>query len=193
MKLDPRIRSKEDILTPFDTDKAKQFIGKECYFSSCESDFQKLNLFRNPPSVDWYRYCKSRLIAVSEETNSDIYCFITPPVSDANHNSNFKFCLPCEWVNSEEPKIKWRAFKDHAEYKEFLNDGIIESWVKIKDKGDNKIYELMYIGGGDDKICLGGMMFSVSNLFKDFELLNESTGEWQPFGVEGEEEKGDGL
>ena len=89
--------------------------------------------------------------------------------------------MPAEWV--KEPEQKWRAFKDHAEYKEFLNDGIIESWVKIKDKSADKIYELMYVGGGDDKICLGGMMFLVSTLFNTFELFNESTGKWQPFGV----------
>ena len=193
MKLDSRIKEGKKPLTCFDAEMAKQFIGKECYFSSCESDFQKLNLFRNPPSVDWYRYCKSRLIAVSEETNSDIYCFITPPVSDANHNSNFKFCLPCEWVNSEEPKIKWRAFKDHAEYKEFLNDGIIESWVKIREKETKDTFEVMYVGGGEDIIYLGGRAFSLSYLFEQYELFNECAREWQPFGVEGEEEKGGGL
>ena len=50
MKLDPRIRSKEDILTPFDTDKAKQFIGEECFFTGTIKRFAD-NYFAKPGFV----------------------------------------------------------------------------------------------------------------------------------------------
>lgn len=161
MKLDPRIIEGKRPLTCFDSEFAKQFIGKTGFFTD------KLEQF-----CDLDELPKTELRKVWQ---NETYCFFT---SLTMH----KYFLPAEWV--KEPEPKWRAFKDHAEYKEFLNDGIIESWVKIKDKSTDKIYELMYVGGGDDKICLGGMMFLVSRLFDTFELFNESTGQWQPFGVE---------
>lgn len=162
MKLDSRIIGGKKPLTCLDTDEAKQFIGKEGYFTDCLAAF-----------INVRRYEKKWMLkAIDEKAQS---CF-----ADAD-GVRWDYFLPAEWV--KEPELKWRAFKDHAEYKEFLNDGIIESWVKIKDKSADKIYELMYVGGGDDKICLGGMMFLVSTLFNTFELFNESTGQWQPFGV----------
>ena len=50
MKLDPRIRSKEDILTPFDTDRAKQFIGEECFFTGTVKRFAD-NYFATIPGT----------------------------------------------------------------------------------------------------------------------------------------------
>lgn len=161
MKLDPRIIEGKKPLTCFDSEYAKQFIGKKGFVAD------ELNQFRDLK--------KTQESTLKNVWPNETYCFVSSV-------TGYKYFLPAEWVQEKKPQ--WRAFKDHAEYKEFLNDGIIESWVKIKDKGDDKIYELMYVGGGGDKICLGGMILSVSNLFKDFELLNESTGEWQPFGVE---------
>lgn len=181
MKLDPRIKKGKKPLTCFDSDEAKQFIGQEGYFSNNTTDFQDLNdacrdvlqdvidSYDNTPPFKCSDYIHKNYVLPL------VYCFVSSVTS-------YKYFLPSEWV--KEPEPKWRAFKDHAEYKEFLNDGIIESWVKIKDKSADKIYELMYVGGGDDKICLGGMMFSASTLFNTFELFNESTGQWQPFGVE---------
>ncbi len=160
MKLDPRIIEGNRPLTPFDTKEAKPFFGKDCYFAHDYTSFRDL------------RVCtKGRLTVVDDKDDLPFAMGI----------NKFPYIIPCEWAEQKKPQ--WRAFKDHAEYKEFLNDGVIESWVKIKDKYSNKIYELMYIGGGDDKICLGNMMFSVGNLFKEFELFNESAGKWQPFGV----------
>lgn len=39
MKLDPRIIEGKKPLTALDTDVAKQFIGKECYFADNIEDF----------------------------------------------------------------------------------------------------------------------------------------------------------
>lgn len=169
MKLDSRIKEGKKPLTPFDTEEAKPFVGKECYFAHNYTSFRDL------------QGCSRGSLTAVDYKNDMSFVMADGGIS------KFPYIIPCEWTEQKRPQ--WRAFKDHAEYKEFLNDGIIESWVKIKGKGDGKIYELMYIGGGDDKICLGGMMLSVSNLFKDFELFNESTREWQPFGVEEVEEE----
>ena len=170
MKLDSRIIEGKRPLSCIDTDEAKKFIGKKGYFAGDLSIFKNLDYFDK-----W---------TLQEIKDDPCRCF-----KDGCLGEWWYYFLPEEWVQEKEPEPKWRAFKDHAEYKEYLNDGIIESWVKIKYKSADKIYELMYVGGGDDKICLGNMMFSVDNLFKEFELFNESAGKWQPFGVlsEGDE------
>lgn len=170
MKLDSRIVKGKKPLDCFDVDIARQFIGKKGYFGLHTSQF--MNLALCPKCV------VDELKEIDEYDNS-------PFISAGG--CCYSYFLPVEWLKPEEPEIKWRPFKDHAEYKEFLNDGVIENWVKIKNKTTNEIYELMYVGGGNDEIILGGMIFSVSGLFRDFELFNECAREWLPFGVEGEE------
>lgn len=170
MKLDERILPGKRPLGCFDTEEAREFIGEEGYFCRYEylfSDAKKIGI-------------TSVLAQIKPEDPAPFIPYDRPCA--------YEYFLPAEWLNPEEPENKWRAFKDHAEYKEFLNDGVIEGWVKIKNKTTNEIYELMYVGGGDDKIILGGMIFSVGRLFRDFELFNECAREWLPFGVEGDSE-----
>lgn len=63
------------------------------------------------------------------------------------------------------------------------NDGIIESWIQIRENKSKEIWDLMYTGGHGIFISLGAYIFNLKDLFDDFELKNEQTGEWQPFGV----------
>ena len=164
MELDKRIKEGKRPLTCFDTEQAKEFLGKECYFSNAYCTFE-----------DLHRIPKSELQYISNDKDaSDPYktaCYFYP------------FCLPCEWVEEEKKEPKYRPFKDHAEYKEYLNDGIIESWIQIREKLTGEVSELMYVGGSGAIICLGAYSFDLNNLFYDFELFNENTGEWKPFGV----------
>ena len=171
MELDKRILPGKRPLGCFDTEEAKEFIGKEGYFCRYE------HLFCNAKKIG-----STSVLAQIEP--KDPAPFVPQIALDCDQFYGYEYFLPAEWLKPEEPENKWRPFKDHAEYKEFLNDGVIEDWVKIKNKTTNEIYELMYVGGGDDKIILGGMIFSVSRLFRDFELFNECAREWLPFGVE---------
>lgn len=171
MKLDSRIIEGKKPLTCFDSEEARQFIGQRGYFSHY---------------IDNYADLKNTVLGTlgsTGDTFHESFCCTEEP----NDNYYYEFFIPAEWVNSEEPKIKWRAFKDHAEYKEFLNDGIIESWVKIREKETKDTFEVMYVGGGEDIIYLGGRAFSLSYLFEQYELFNECAREWQPFGVEDKE------
>lgn len=171
MKLDNRILPGKRPLGCFDTEAAKEFIGKEGYFCRYEHLFSDANKMGST----------SVLAQIKPERPAP---FVPQIAINRDQSYGYEYFLPAEWLKREEPENKWRPFKDHAEYKEFLNDGIIESWVKIKEKSANEIYELMYVGGGGDNIILGNMMFSVSKLFRDFELFNECAREWLPFGVE---------
>ena len=170
MKLDPRIIEGKKPLGCFETEEAKKFIRKECYFADNECCFQSLDF------EQWSSAGKGILENVSD-IGSNAY---------RSCRNWYAYCLPCEWVQ-EQKKPQWRAFKDHAEYKEFLNDGIIESWVKIREKETKDTFEVMYVGGGEDIIYLGGRAFSLSYLFEQYELFNECAREWQPFGVEDKE------
>ena len=164
MELDKRIKEGKRPLTAFDVMESK-FIGTDCYFSDKPSDFADLSKCQVGKLMS--------LDAVSGMFGA----------SKNNSYAVFYFCLPCEWVEEEKKEPKYRPFKDHAEYKEYLNDGIIESWIQIREKLTGEVSELMYVGGSEAIICLGAYSFDLNNLFYDFELFNESTGEWQPFGV----------
>ena len=164
--LDKRIKEGKKPLTAFDEMESK-FIGTDCFFSDKPSDFADLSKCQVGTLVS-----RDGMTGVFNATKNNSY-------------ANFDYCLPGEWVEEEknEPEKKYRPFKDHTEYKEYLNDGIIESWIQIREKLTGEVSELMYVGGSKAIICLGAYSFDLNNLFYDFELFNESTGEWQPFGV----------
>ena len=164
IELDKRIIEGKKPLTAFDVMESK-FIGTDCYFSDKASDYGDLSNCQIGTLVS-----RDGMTGVFNATKNNSY-------------ANFDYCLPCEWVKEEKSKPKYRPFKDHAEYKEYLNDGIIESWVQIREKLTGEVSELMYVGGSEAVICLGAYSFDLNNLFYDFELFNESTCEWQPFGV----------
>ena len=164
MELDKRIKEGKKPLTAFDVMESK-FIGTDCYFSDKASDYGDLSNCQIGTLVS-----RDGMTGVFNATKNNSY-------------ANFDYCLPCEWVEEEKKEPKYRPFKDHAEYKEYLNDGIIESWIQIREKLTGEVSELMYVGGSEAIICLGAYSFDLNNLFYDFELFNESTGEWQPFGV----------
>lgn len=161
--LDKRIIKGKKPLSAFDELESK-YIGTDCFFSDKPSDFADLSKCQVGKLMS--------LDAVSGMFGA----------SKNNSYAVFYFCLPCEWVE-EKKEAKYRPFKDHAEYKEYLNDGIIESWIQIREKLTGEVSELMYVGGSGAIICLGAYSFDLNKLFYDFELFNESTGEWQPFGV----------
>lgn len=73
MELDKRIKPNKMPLTCFDINKAKQFIGKNCYFSCVMEAFENLN-----------SCIKAPLAHVDDNT--------TP------FNRVFCFVLPCDWV-----------------------------------------------------------------------------------------------
>ena len=86
MELDKRIKPNKMPLTCFDINKAKQFIGKNCYFSCVMEAFENLN-----------SCIKAPLAHVDDNT--------TP------FNRVFCFVLPCDWV--EDPNIIERLKEHH--------------------------------------------------------------------------------
>ena len=163
MELDKRIKEGKRPLTCFDLKEAEKFRGEDGYFAHEMEVFENLD-----------RCYFSRLLGFDT-------CDKSIPFAVANASRDYEFFIPENWVLPAEKK--YRPFKDHTEYKEYLNDGIIESWIQIREKLTGEVSELMYVGGSGAIICLGAYSFDLNQMFYDFELFNESTGEWQPFGV----------
>lgn len=73
MELDKRIKPNKMPLTCFDINKAKKFIGNDCYFSLFMEDFENLDY-------------------VTKERLVDVYDNPKP------FNYDYRFIIPCEWV-----------------------------------------------------------------------------------------------
>ena len=86
MKIDERIIDGAKPFTLYDTDKAKAYLNKECYFSDGLDNF-----------VDVKRYCSvGKLVEIIE--NGEF------PFKISGHDVFFAFCLPCEWVKKEDDR-----------------------------------------------------------------------------------------
>lgn len=170
MNLDPKIVPSKSPLTCFDIEQAKEFIGKECYFSDDATDFMDLD------QVDWdshFYIAVLQSILVSKE-----YCF-------TNYRGDYRFILPCEWVEEKkEPKYRPYTIKD---FEEAFLKGEFEDFIIFRDKTyTNDIYTMRYNGnfkkGEFEYICLGAKNFSFEHLFENYEVANYD-GDFVPFGV----------
>lgn len=180
MELDSRIVEGKKPLTCFDVEQAKEFLGKECYFSNCKSHYKNLSAFEKYVSLT--DHCIGTLTAVMD---------LGDRVFDVDQRCNeFRYCLPCEWVKPEEPKKKYRPFS----LEEFLKIFDIGDQIDFKIKNYDEVKCAMFTGyitdvdRIDDKtpgaveLMLGAFHYSLFSLFEDFELFFED--KWQPFGIE---------
>ena len=173
MELDKRIKEGKRPLTALDTDVAKEFIGKQCYFADNIEDFSNL---------DNVSVIKGFLTDIDDDEMIS-GCF----KSNGIRSSFFShFIVPCEWVKEEKKEPKYRPYtiKDFEEA--FLKDEFEDFIIfREKDNPDN-VYTMRYNGnfrkGGFDYICLGAKNFSFESLFENYEVANYD-GDFVPFGV----------
>ena len=171
MELDKRIKEGKRPLNCFDTEQAKQFIGKKCYFSDDARDF--MNLDKADGDTLFY-VAELQNIWTAEE-----YCF-------ADNSNDYRFILPFEWVKleeSEEPEKKYRPYT----VMEFIKEYPLGSHLHFRPK--DKLIEMhRLIDGYND--CLNGAgtlfmcgaMYSMSELYDNYDIFKD--GEWHKFGVE---------
>ena len=190
MELDSRIIDGKRPLTCFDTEQAKEFIGKECYFSDHLCTFNEL--------LDAYSYVTADILVSKEKYlyvgelltvgDSDGSCYEAGINGEAEW---FQFCLPCEWVKESEKK--YRPFSiEEWKFKHSVGNTILYRY-KGTYCGDHCEAELMYLGyikpldgitdeAGKGQIVLGNNAHGLQILFDDYEIWAD--GEWKPFGVE---------
>ena len=178
MKLDSRILEGKKPLTCFDVEQAKEFLGKECYFSNCKGHYKNLSAFEKYVSLT--DYCIGELTAIMD---------LGDRVFDVDQQCNeFRYCLPCEWV--KEPEKKYRPFT----LEEFLKIFDIGDQIGFRSKDNGEVKHAMFVGytddffadntdrsDGENDVMIGIYRFSLSYLFDNYELLLEDG--WQPFGV----------
>ena len=160
MELDKRIIEGKKPLFCLDTEEAKQFIGKEGYFTN------HLGVFAHIRRIEKYM-----LTAIDEKAQS---CF-----KDVD-GVRWDWFLPTEWVKPEEPEKKYREYKDLGEF--FDVTGLeIGDLIKLKFPGNN-VAELLIVGSCDNGLFIGIYKYTFKQLFEMVEI--SISGEWQPFGIE---------
>ena len=163
MELDKRIKEGKRPLTALDTDVAKEFIGKQCYFADNIEDFSNL---------DNVSVIKGFLTDIDDDEMIS-GCF----KSNGIRSSFFgHFIVPCEWV--KEPEKKYRPYTIDTFLKKFkLGDSII-----LRYKGSDTYEELLFTGYSRDAVNLGAHVFHFNTLFNGYEF-GIHYDDFVPFGV----------
>lgn len=133
MKLDPRIIEGKKPLTCFDTEIAKQFIGKECYFCDCPLAFGDLDKFTT--------LVRNNLFRVQDTEK--------PFLTDTIASFRYAYCLPCEWVETSddsETKDLKKEIEDLRKTVESLKSEInsLKNTIKTNSNRIHTIAQLQY-------------------------------------------------
>ena len=174
MELDKRILPGKRPLGCFDTETAKEFIGKEGYFADCTQVFTNIR-----------RYKKCMLTAIDEKAQS---CF-----KDDAGGVKWDYFLPVAWVTPEKPECKWRPYTlDEFTERFGLEIGTRVFLIRSKRTPENQKRLLLtgIIQDKDPALCgigLGPYFFKFSELFI-FHEVKFGKNDWQPFGVEEDSE-----
>ena len=161
MKLDPRIKDRKCIFDCFCADKAKKYIGKECYLTDCLAMFEHINIVRS-----------GILTAIDD---NGLFYFGSDPRA---------YCLPVEFVAPKEKKFRPYTFA------EFCGKFIVGRPIKFRPKDETDIRHYKVLSGYKQCpgkytfIYLADCAFTLDELFNEYEWHEDDTGYWKPFGIE---------
>ena len=160
-----------DVFCFANAEKAKEYLGKDCYFGSSLEDLAH--------SVE-QNYNRYTLHSIDLERD-DAKVFTIDTGVDFEVAS---FCLPKKKVIRLD--AKYRPFKNLDELADFLETSVPNLVGKIlhyKDKATGKEYISMIsnVSLSNSRVRLDGWSNSLENLFNDYELWNGE--KWIPFGV----------
>lgn len=168
LKLDNRIPNHSSIFTCFDTERAKQYIGKQGYFTSTYSNFANIN---NLP--------KGRLTGIDESFVSEKY---HANVDKENVvKEYYSFFLPEDYLKPGEKVFRPCTLDEFGLH--------IGDLIRFRRKDDHN-FEVgtMYMGyiktNGIVKVLLGQCYYSLEVLFEDYEWYDSDSNTWEIFGVE---------
>lgn len=162
MNLDKRIKLKSDILSCFDIEKAKEFIGQKGYFAN---DL----------------YCFSVVETCYYGTLTEVSKDGTSPFKD-DDGCYWNLFIPESVLKPKPKEKKYRPFKDINEFciKTNFDAGDI---IRVYSKQQNTELHLMLVGWSDNELILGNLRRSFKELFENFELWDGEE-KFIPFGVE---------
>lgn len=173
MKLDPRIKSLSDILTPFDMERAKAFIGQKGYFAADLECFENLG-----------GCADGVLVNVSDNL---LHHYYNPYLTEDN---SFSYFIPEGCLNQEGKK--YRPFTPE----EFCTMFCAGLPVKFRKKDDPESQQDLIMQGiwfsprGGKTVIyarMGSHLYSFDELLDNFEWRGLHGKDFEPFGVEVEE------
>lgn len=164
MKLDPRIEQGKKPLTPFDVDEAREYVGKDCYFTSHIADFN---------AIDRHGYYIKKGKLTSIIFNNDIdpapYCH-----TSENDVWNESFIVPCEWVETSRPFT----------IQEFLRCFDVFETIHYRKKHNDSVltgqFKGFYVLNEDVTVQIGNSVIPLKTLYNEYEVY--IFGKWQVFG-----------
>lgn len=176
MKLDPRIKSLPDILTCFDIEKAKQYIGEKGYFAGDLCCFKDVQL-------------------CAYGTLADVFNDTDDTFKKREGEFVYPFFIPEYFVKPNEKQYRPYTFM------EFSDIFTVGRPIKFRRKG--KVgherylilngYEHELDGLHDDQTItyayIGAIPYTFNELFKNYEWQEHYTEDFEPFGVEVEVEE----
>lgn len=169
MKLDERIIDRKFIYDCFNADKAKEFIGEECYMTN------DIELFKDLDHINIYKLDK-----------------IEDGFYNKEEDEYFDFCLPVRWLKPEEKQKRYRPYT----LMEFNDIFTVGRPIKFRRKGmvghERYLilngYEHELDGLHDDQTItyayIGAIPYTFNELFKNYEWQEHYTEDFKPFGVE---------
>ena len=172
MKLDERIKSLSDILTCFDIERAKQFIGQKGYFEDYLDNYISLG--------DGNKGYGSQ---IEYGTLTEVLDNEAP--FKADNRNHWRFFLPECSLKPKEKQYRALTIDEFLE-KFHLGDGMI-----FRPKNHiNMEFHVAYNGykvidNNKIEFYFGPAIFTLSELFEGYERFYN--GRWYPFGVEVEE------
>ena len=148
MNLDSRIKSKSDILSCFDIEEAKKFVGQKGYFAN---DL----------------YCFSVVETCYYDTLTEVKDGDSPFKDD--DCCYWNLFIPESFLKSKPKEKKFRPFKDVKEFfikTNFEAGDIIRVYYKAEEKENN----VMLVGWTNDGLMLGSFYEKFNDLFEWYTL-----------------------
>lgn len=99
--LDKRIKDDKKPLDCFDTEIAKSYVGKECYFAFCISEFSDLS--------------KTHKMVLTGFQPSEQPFVAKDKIMNTDDEYVYSFCLPCEWVDGEDNVDNYHELLERVE------------------------------------------------------------------------------
>lgn len=161
MNLDKRIKSKLDILSCFDIEKAKEFVGQKGYFAN---DL----------------YCFSVVETCYYDTLTEVFDGDSPFKDD--DGCYWNLFIPERVLKPKPKEKKYRPFKDINEFCIKTNFDAGDT-IRVYSKAQNSELHLMLVGWSDNELILGNLRRSFKELLEWFELWDGEE-KFIPFGVE---------
>ena len=170
MELDKRIKSLSDILTCFDVERAKEFLGEKGYFAG-----------------DLYCFTDLRRVCPPYGTLADVFDDPDDTFRRKEDSIYYPYFVPeC----SLKPKEK--QYRPYT-FMEFTDKFTVGRPIKFRQKGAEGYERYLILNGYQHEqhegrtvtyIYIGSQGYTLDALFNDYEWQEHYTEDFKPFGVE---------